>query len=123
MRTIIALCLFLTACVTAKTEFLTPTRYAPISMDSVTIFMGAAELQADSIAYERVAMIFLKGSQTFTDQQAMIRKAREEAGKMGCNGIVVSTMVEGGYNRFWGTENPRQGTVIAIRWWVKKSEP
>ena len=123
----VILAVFLAACIRANTEFLSPRRYPPIEMDSVTVFIGAEELQADSIEYERVAMIeyervtmiFVNGSQSLTDQQGMIKKAREDAAKIGANGIVVSVMVEGSYNAFWGTESPRQGTVIAVRWRVK----
>ena len=48
------------ACVTANVEYLSPNRYEPASPDSVTIFADVAELQTDSIAYQRIAMIYLK---------------------------------------------------------------
>jgi hypothetical protein len=125
MRTralLLTLVVALSACVRAETEFLSPQRYSPIAVDSVTIFTGAAELEPDSIAYERLAMIFLKGDQSFTDQRDMIRKAREEAAKIGANGIVISTMAEGQYDAFWGVQGDRQGSVVAIRWWIVERE-
>ena len=115
--------LVVAGCITAKTEFLSPRRFEPIPPDSVTVFAGVAELQADSIGYERLAMIFLKGSQSFTDQRGMMKKAREEAAMIGANGIIVSSMAEGAYNAFLGGENPRQGTIIAVRWWVIEPKP
>ena len=111
----VTLAVFLTACIRANTEFLSPERYQSIEMDSVTVFMGPEELQADSIEYERVAMIFLKGSQSFTDQQGMIKKAREEAAKIGANGIVISLLPR----TFGPPKSVIRRTVIAVRWSIK----
>jgi hypothetical protein len=110
----------LLGCVTAKVERLTPTVYPAISPDSVTIFADMTELTAaDTIGYERVAMIFTKGTEGMTDHQALLRRARQEAAKLGANGILMMQFAEGGYSRLWGTHKPNQGDVIAIRWWVK----
>jgi hypothetical protein len=78
--------------------------------------MDVSELQADSIAYDRIAMIYLKGDQTFTDQEDLFRKAREKAAEIGANGLMFQSMTEGKYSWFWGTESPRQGNCMALRW-------
>jgi len=110
-----------TGCVTVKTEHLSPQRYAPITVQEVTVFLSPEELQADSIRYERLGMMFAKGSHSFTDQQQMVRKLREEAAKIGANGLVMQQIQEGKYNWFWGTEDPRTGSAMAVRWWVEEA--
>lgn len=123
-RTIIALGLMLlfAGCVKASVQYLSPETFAPIPVDSVTIFMTPDELEADSIAYTRVAIIHLKGDQTFTSQESIYRKAREEAAKLGCNGLVIPSVEEGKTTWNWlsGTStSQRQAQAFAIRWWVK----
>ncbi len=114
--------LFAAGCVKASVQYLSPETFAPIPVDSVTIFMTPDELEADSIAYMRVAIIHLKGDQSFTSQESIYRKAREEAAKLGCNGLVIPTVEEGKTTWNWlsGTStSQRQAQAFAIRWWVK----
>ncbi len=108
------------ACVKASTEFLTTERFPPTVVDSVTVFIGVEELQADSIVYQRIALIFLEGDQDMTDQQDMIRKAREEAAAIGANGIIITDISEGGRNPDQDSDNPRRGRVMAVRWSVRR---
>ena len=107
----------LTSCVTANIQRLSPVAYPPISPEEVTVFMDPGELRADSIRYVRVAMIFTSGSSEFTNADAHMSKAREEAAKLGANGIVIQTNDPGGrHNWFWGTNSNRESSVMAIHW-------
>jgi hypothetical protein len=119
-RTVLAVALTaFSACVTATIHHLSPTVYPPVEVIDVTTFMSPDELLADSIAYERIAMIFTKGSSAFTDGGAHFKTAREEAARIGANGLVVQSAEQGGrYNWFWGSSTPRESSVMAIRWWV-----
>jgi len=119
--TLLALGLALVGCVTANVQTLSPKTYAAIPVDSVTVFLDVSELQADSIAYERLALIHLKGDQTFTDQESLFKKAREKAAELGANGVVFAGMEEGRTTWNWLTgasTSNRQAQAFAIRWCV-----
>ncbi len=122
MRTPLALALVTlvsTGCVTTNIERLSPVSYPPTSPESVTVFMDPGELRSDSIHYERLAMIFTSGSSELTSNSEHLRKARQEAAKLGANGLVVQSREAGGrHNWFWGTSSPRESSVMAIRWWT-----
>ncbi len=118
-QTLLLVVFVFAACVTAKTEKLSPSTYPPIDPEEVTVFMQPEELRADTIGFERIAVIFTKGDAALTDAQGHLRKAREEAAKLGANGLVYQTAEQGGrHNWFWGTTSPRENTIMAVRWWV-----
>jgi len=109
--------LILTSCVSARIQRLSPVVYPPISAEQVTVFMDPGELRADSIRYDRVALIFTSGSSKMTSSDQHVRKAREEAAKLGANGVVIQTYDPGGrHNWFWRTSSNRESSVMAIRW-------
>ena len=109
--------LILTGCVSARVQRLSPNAYPPISPEQVTVFMDAGELRADSIRYVRIAMIFTSGSSEFTSSDQHMRKAREEAAKLGANGLVIQSHDPGGrHSWFWGGTSNRESSVMAIRW-------
>jgi Bacterial Ig-like domain (group 2) len=111
--------IFAIGCVAARVEQLSPTRYPPTDPEQVTVFMDPAELRADSIRYDRIAMIFTQGSSEFTSSDQHLHKAREEAARLGANGIVVQSHDPGGrYNWFWGTSSQRESSVMAIHWYT-----
>jgi len=108
-----------TGCVTANIERLSPVSYPPTSPESVTVFLDPGELRSDSIRYERLALIFTSGSSELTSSGSHVRKAREEAAKLGANGLVVQSREAGGrHNWFLGTTSPRESSAMAIRWWT-----
>ncbi len=112
-------------CVTASVQHLSPDRYAPIPIEDVTVFLDIRELTVDTLAYERLAIIHLKGSQEFTDQEDIFKKAREEAAKLGANGVLFGAVEEGRttWNALTGTTtSDRQGQAFAIQWWVVEPE-
>ena len=100
-----------TGCVRSTTEMLSPARYAPTVPDSVTVFVSVADVDVQGLAYERLAMIFIQADATFTEEVAIMRRAREDAAKLGANGIILGEAREPG--RAWNTD--RQARVLAVR--------
>lgn len=120
MHKLVLLALLTTACVTAKVTRLgmSPTDYAPISPDEVTVLADISELEADTIRYERIAIINMSGSGGgWTDQDDMLKKARQEAAKLGANAVIISGYTQGDYNAFWGSSSQNEGSAMAIRYW------
>lgn len=112
----------LVGCVQAHEQFLSPTRYEPIPVEQVTVFLDISELQVDTLAYERLAIIHLSGDQAFTNREQMIKKAVEKSAEIGANGVVFMGVEEGRttYNFLTGVNtSERQGEVVAVRWWVR----
>lgn len=67
-------------------------------------------MNADTIRYERLAIINMSGDGGgFTYQTDMLNKAREEAAKMGANAIIVSGYAQGDYSAFWGPSRIMKG--------------
>jgi hypothetical protein len=102
-----------TGCVSANVTRLVPTVYEPISPEEVTVLVDIRELLADTIRYERLAVINMSGDRGgMTDQTDLLNKAREEAAKLGANAIIISGYSQGdsaGYT-------PNEGSAIAIRY-------
>ena len=97
-------------CVSSKTEFLSPARYPPTVPDSVTVFVSVADIDAQGLAYERVAMLFISADARYTNELAIMRRAREDAAKIGANGVIL------GETREAGAWNPnRAARVLAVR--------
>lgn len=119
---LLAMPVVLIGCVRAHEQYLTPTRYEPVPVEQVTVFLDVSELQVDTLAYERLAIIHLSGDQAFTNREQMIKKAVEKAAEIGANGVVFMGVEEGRttYNFFTGLNtSDRQGEVVAVRWWVR----
>ena len=114
-RPLVVLATFLfVACLRANVEPLSANTYPPIHESEVLVFFSFEELQADSMRYERIALIFTMGqaesSVTSTsNQQQHISKARKEAAKLGANGIVLQS----------SDDSATEATVMAVRWWVE----
>jgi len=113
--TAFAIAALVTGCVSAKVTRLVPTVYEPISPEQVTVLVDIRELLADTIRYERLAVINLSGDGGgMTDQTDLLNKAREEAAKLGANAIIIGGYSQGdamGYT-------PNEGSAIAIRYEV-----
>ena len=97
-------------CVRSTTEMLSPVRYPPTVPDSVTVFLSVADVDSQGLAFERVAMLFVRATAEFTQENAIMRRAREEAAKLGANGVIMGQPREPGT---WGTD--RQERVMAVR--------
>ena len=97
-------------CVRSTTEMLSPQRYPPTVPDSVTVFISVADVAAQGLAFERVAMLFVRATAEFTQENAIMRRAREDAAKLGANGVILGDAREPGN---WGTD--RQERIMAVR--------
>jgi len=97
-------------CVRSTTEMLSPARYPPTVPDSVTVFISVADVDAQGLAFERVAMLFIRATAEFTEENAIMRRAREDAAKLGANGIILGNAREPGT---WGSD--RQERIMAVR--------
>lgn len=113
--TVVVIGALVTGCVTAKITRLVPTVYEPISPEEVTVLADISELDADTIRYERLAVINMSGvGGGFTDQTDMLNRAREEAAKLGANAIIF-----GGYTQ---GDSENEGSVIAIRYVIVRDD-
>ena len=97
-------------CVRSTTEMLSPARYPPTVPDSVTVFVSVADVDAQGLEFERVAMLFIRATAEFTQERAIMRRAREDAAKVGANGIIMGEAREPGT---WGMD--RQARAMAVR--------
>lgn len=97
-------------CVRSTTEMLSPARYPPTVPDSVTVFISVADVDAQGLAFERVAMLFIRATAEFTSENAIMRRAREDAAKIGANGVIMGNTREPGT---WGSD--RQERIMAVR--------
>ena len=99
-------------CVNSATEMLSPARYAPTVPDSVTVFISVADVDAQGLAYERVAMLFIKADALFTNERSIMRRAREDAAKVGANGVILGEAREPGQGLF---DSDRRARAMAVR--------
>jgi hypothetical protein len=114
-RALVQYCFMLLAvtamgCVRSTTEILSPSRYPPTFPESVTVFISVADVDAQGLAFERVAMLFVRATAEFTQENAIMRRAREDAAKLGANGIIMGNTREPGN---WGSD--RQERIMAVR--------
>jgi len=114
-RSLVQYCSILVAvtamgCVRSTTEMLSPARYPPTVPDSVTVFISVADVDAQGLAFERVAMLFIRATAEFTQENAIMRRAREDAAKVGANGVIMGDSREPGT---WGSD--RQARILAVR--------
>jgi hypothetical protein len=114
-RSLVQYCSILVAvtamgCVRSTTEMLSPTRYPPTVPDSVTVFISVADVEAQGLAFERVAMLYIRATAEFTSENAIMRRAREDAAKVGANGVIMGNTREPGT---WGMD--RQERIMAVR--------
>ena len=97
-------------CVRSTTEMLGPVRYPATTPDSVTVYVSVADVEAQRLAYDRVAMLFIRADARYTNEAAIVQRAREDAAKVGANGVILGDTREPG---FWSAD--RQARVLAIR--------
>lgn len=112
---LVTIAALVTGCVSANVTRLVQTVYPPIAPEEVTVLADIRELMSDTIRYERLAIINMSGDGGgFTDQTDMLKKAREEAAKLGANAIVISGYTQGSD---W---SDNEGSAIAIRYRIVK---
>ena len=104
------LCVVASGCVRSKTEMLAPAgEYAPVPPDSVIVFLSIDDVVAQGFEYERIAMLFIRADSRYTNESAILKRAREEAGKIGANGVILGETREPGF-----LQADRHGRILAI---------
>lgn len=81
---------FVTACVSVQKSVLMP-GLAPVETTDVQIFFDYDE---NICAHDRVALLNAEGNSSLTNRGKMIEKMREEAAKLGANGIILMGIKE-----------------------------
>ncbi len=120
-----AAAVMLAGCVRVQSERVAAVRYEPVVSDSVRLFLSETELRDRGYAWETVAVLFVSGSADFTSERGLFRKAREHAGQLGANGMLLSEQREPttGERRAHGSFADRRTEVVAVRWWPYGAEP
>jgi len=118
MRTAAILAFALLAgCVTVQTARLGTGVIRPaVTQDKVAIYRTAEQVPDQ---YEEVALMSAAGDYNYTSEEQMFRKLREEAAKLGANGVILNSITEpttGAKVANWliGVPADRQGKAIAI---------
>lgn len=110
IATVLGIAAATSGCVHSTVELLAPSRYAATTADSVVVYISVADVAAQHLAYDRVAMLFIRADAHFTKESAIMRRAREDAAKLGANGIILGETRE---PTLLSTD--RQAHVLAIR--------
>lgn len=106
----------LVGCVTANVTRLNQTSRPPTTPDQVTVYLDEADIEGE---YEKMAVINLEGASGWTDESDIYKKAREEAAKIGANGVLFETMEEAGTGErvasaLFGTGSDTDSKMVAI---------
>ena len=104
-------------CVTAQVTRLGQIEsYPPIPMTDVQVFLTESDVPSP---FTKVALIKLSGDADWTNETAMVDKAKREAGKLGANGLILGRTEEPGTGAkiaasIFGVSANRRGEVVAI---------
>lgn len=106
---------FLTGCVHTSVTRLSTEEYPPLSPSEVAIYLEEEDIPAD---YEKVALIYVEASERIGIDE-LYEETREEAAKLGANGILVigfrePRLREKVAEHFLGIDADREGKLIAI---------
>lgn len=120
MKTYIYLLLasfLLVSCVTTSVTKLNPSdNYPPVSPDKVRVFLNPNDIDCD---FTKIALIKTESGYAMKDEKS-VQKAREKAGELGANGIILQGINEPSTGEkvanaiFW-TGASKDGEMVAIR--------
>ena len=88
----------------------------PVHPDDVIIYLSEDDIDGE---WENIAIIHAQGDSQLTRESKMLRKAREQAGEIGANGILIEEIKEPSAGaqiagEVLGTGSTRRGRMIAI---------
>lgn len=115
---VVALVLILSSCVSTNMIRLgAGSQYDPVPVETVAVYRTADQVPGK---YEELALLNSKGASGWTNEAQMLKSMRNEAAKIGANGIVLDAMSEPGAGAkvaaaIFGTSAERKGRAIAIR--------
>ncbi len=113
----LAALLFLVGCIQTQATLLDGTTYPPVHEDDVVIYLNEEDIAGD---WKPIAIIHAQGEAQWTLESQMLRKARERAGELGANGLLIEDINEPSAvaqvaGEVLGTGSTRRGRLIAIR--------
>lgn len=113
----VAALLLLAGCVQTQATLLDGTTYPPVHEDDVVIYLSEDDIPAE---WKAIAIIHAQGEAQLTRESQMLRKARERAGELGANGLLIEDINEPSAvaqvaGEWLGTGSTRRGRLIAIR--------
>lgn len=113
----IALLISVSGCITMETTTLGPTDFPPVPANEIWVFFSEEEIE---YPFTRIALFHLEGDANWTQESKMIDKAKQKAGQMGANAIVLRDMHEPSdgakiASEFLGTTAERRGSIVAVR--------
>jgi hypothetical protein len=115
---LIACLVCLMGCVSAQvTRLGSIDSYPPVAPSDVQVFLVESDVPGP---FTKVALIRLKGDADWTNETAMVNKAKQEAGKLGANALILGKTDEPGTGAkiaasIFGVSANRRGEVVAIR--------
>lgn len=110
------LVVILGGCVSMNTTKLNPTaNYSELDKNDVRIFQGGENVPEPWV---KIAIFNASGSDTFTDESDLYGKMREEAAKLGCNGVVLQGHEDAGTAEkiFFGMGADQEAEGVCIRY-------
>jgi hypothetical protein len=112
----LTLILLLAGCVQTQATMLADFDLPPVHPDDVVIYLSESDIVGD---WEKIAIIHAQGDSQLTRESNMLRKARERAGEIGANGILIEDIKEPSVGaqiagEVLGTGSTRRGRMIAI---------
>lgn len=104
-----------TGCVQTQATHLTAQPQPPVPKEEVRVYRTPEHV---GCAYDEVAIIHAQGDVAFTNEHRMIKAAKERAGKVGANGVVLGPIEEPGVGALAaaliGFLPDRRGELLAI---------
>lgn len=113
----LAALLLLVGCVQTQATLLDGMTYPLVHENDVTIYLNEDDIAGD---WKPIAIIHAQGEAQWTRESQMLRKARERAGDLGANGLLIEDISEPSAaaqvaGEVLGTGTTRRGRLIAIR--------
>jgi hypothetical protein len=81
----------LSGCVQTRSTMLASRTYPPLTPEEVTIYLTEDDIPGD---FERIAILNSKGSTNMTNEQQLMRSVRQEAARIGANGVLYARPTE-----------------------------
>lgn len=120
---VVMVTLALAACgVSTSTIMLDPTPRPFVTPEHVRVFLTPDDVPGE---YVRIAVIHAKADPSWNDEAKIVTKLREEAAKLGANGLILGEFVEPTTgakvaNALLGTNADRKVEAVAI--WLEEAQ-
>ncbi|MBL4770759.1 MAG: hypothetical protein JKY61_06405 [Planctomycetes bacterium] len=104
------------SCITTSVTPLYKSNFAPRLVEEVQVYLSERDVDAP---FKKVALIHASGDSGWTNQRMMIERAKKDAAKLGCNGLLLETVDEASQGAqvaaaIFGGTTQRHGKMVAI---------